>query len=291
MVLDRGERAGREIRYRIQPRPLDATARRMAGPADMLVSGRRRTPGLRREEVAQLAGVGVTWYTWLEQGRDINVSEQVLAAIAGTLRLDPYERVHLYTLAGHPEPPMDRDCKAIPSAMLVMLRQLEPIPAAVINARFDLLAYNRTYERMVGGLDQLPFEDRNWLVLVFTSSRWRAGILDWEDAAARLVGRFRAGMAAHAAESSWKSLVNRLRQESPDFERLWDQHEVRAPENFMKRYAHPEVGMLKLDYTQLWFGERSEIKVAMHTPVDEDTWAKVRLLQEMVDRDPVGARP
>ena len=251
--------------------------------AGLPATGRRRTPGLRREEVAQLAGVGVTWYTWLEQGRDINVSEQVLAAIAGTLRLDPYERVHLYTLAGHPEPPASRACKAIPSAMPVMLRQLEPIPAAVINARFDLLAYNRTYERMVGGLDQLPFEDRNQLLLVFTSPRWRASTLDWEDAAARLVGRFRAGMAAHAAESSWKSLLSRLRQESPDFERLWDQHEVRAPENFTKRYLHPEVGLLTLDYTQLWFGERSEKRLTTYTPVDEDTWAKVRLLQEKVE--------
>jgi transcriptional regulator with XRE-family HTH domain len=250
--------------------------------AGLPATGRRRTPGLRREEVAQLAGVGVTWYTWLEQGRDINVSEQVLAAIASTLRLDPYERVHLYTLAGHPEPPMNRDCKAIPNAMLVMLRQLEPIPAAMINARFDLLAYNHTYERMVGGLEHLPFEDRNQLLQVFTSPRWRASTIDWEDAAGRLVGRFRAGMAAHGAEPSWKSLVTRLRRESPDFERLWNQHEVRAPENFMKRYAHPEVGLLNLDYTQLWFGERSEIKLTTYTPVDEETWAKVRLLEDRV---------
>ncbi|MEV0904587.1 helix-turn-helix transcriptional regulator [Streptomyces hokutonensis] len=248
--------------------------------AGLPATGRRRTPGLRREEVAQLAGVGVTWYTWLEQGRDINVSEQVLAAIAGTLRLDPYERVHLYTLAGHPEPPMDRDSRAVPGAMAVMMRQLEPIPAAVINARFDLLAYNRTYERMVGGLEHLPFEDRNQLLLVFTSPRWRTATVDWEDSAARLAGRFRAGMAAHAAEPGWKNLVTRLRRESPDFERLWDQHDVRAPENFTKRYLHPEVGLLTLDYTQLWFGERSEIKLTTYTPVDEGTWAGVRLLQQ-----------
>ena len=213
--------------------------------AGLPATGRRRTPGLRREEVAQLAGVGVTWYTWLEQGRDINVSEQVLAAIAGTLRLDPYERVHLYTLAGHPEPPMDRDSRAVPGAMAVMMRQLEPIPAAVINARFDLLAYNRTYERMVGGLEHLPFEDRNQLLLVFTSPRWRTATVDWED-----------------------------------FERLWDQHDVRAPENFTKRYLHPEAGLLTLDYTQLWFGERSEIKLTTYTPVDEGTWAGGRLLQQ-----------
>jgi transcriptional regulator with XRE-family HTH domain len=251
--------------------------------AGLPITGRRRTPGLRREEVAQLAGVGVTWYTWLEQGRDINVSEQVLAAIAGTLRLDPYERAHLYTLAGHPEPPMDRECKAIPGAILAMSRQLEPIPAAVINSRFDLLAWNRTYEQLVGGVDHLPFEGRNWLLLVFTSPRWRASILDWEDAAGRLVARFRAGMAAHAAESNWKGLVRQLRQESPDFERLWDQHDVRGPENFTKRYLHPDVGLLTLDYTQLSFGERSALKLVTYTPVDDESWAKVRLLQEKVE--------
>ncbi|MFI5592270.1 helix-turn-helix transcriptional regulator [Amycolatopsis sp. NPDC051758] len=248
--------------------------------AGLPLTGRRRTPGLRREEVAHLAGMGVTWYTWLEQGRDIKVSEQVLAAIAGTLRLDPYERAHLYTLAGHPAPPMERDSAAVPGAVLVLVRQLEPIPAAVVNARFDLLAWNRTYERLVGGVADLPFEDRNWLVLMFTSPRWRASMLDWEDAAARLVGRFRSGMAAHAAESGWKGLVRRLRQESPDFERLWEQHEVRGPENFTKHFLHPEAGLLTLDYTQLSFGERSAIKLATYTPVDEETWAKVRLLRE-----------
>ncbi|WP_216893257.1 MmyB family transcriptional regulator [Nocardia alni] len=220
----------------------------------------------------------MTWYTWPEQAR-VNMSEQVLAAIASTLRLDPFERIHLYTLAGHPEPPMNRDYEAVPAAVLVMLRHLEPIPATVINARFDLLAYNRTYDRMVGGLDQLPFEDRNWLLLMLTSPRWRATILGWEGAASRLVGRFRAGMGAHTAEPSWKSLVSRLRQQSPDFERLWDQHDVRAPENFTKHYLHPEVGVLKLDYTQLWLGERSEIKLITHVPVDDGDWAKVRLLQ------------
>ncbi|MEU3984271.1 helix-turn-helix transcriptional regulator [Streptomyces sp. NPDC026672] len=246
--------------------------------AGLPLTGRRRTPGLRREEVAQLAGMGVTWYTWLEQGRDINVSAQVLAAIARTLRLDPYERVHLYTLAGHPAPPTDRDRTAIPDAVLVMLRQLEPIPAAVINARFDLLAHNHTYGQMVGGLGRLPSEDRNWLLLMFTSPSWRACVLDWEDSAARLVGRFRAGTAAHAADPGWKSLVERLRRESPDFERLWNQHDVRGPENFTKRYRHPEVGLLTLDYTQLWLGESSELKLTTHTPVGEETWTKVRLL-------------
>jgi transcriptional regulator with XRE-family HTH domain len=247
------------------------------------VTTRRRTPGLRREEVAQLAGVGVTWYTWLEQGRDIHASEQVLGAIAATLHLDPYERIHLYTLAGQPEPPIGRDCKVINETMLVMLRQLEPIPAVVSNARYDILARNRTYDRMVGGLDSLPFEDRNSLVLAFTSPAWRARIIDWEENAPRMVAQFRAAMAQHVAESSWKCLVKRLRQESPEFERMWNQHEVRAPENFTKRYLHPDVGLIRFAYTQLWFGQRSEIKLTTYTPADEDSWDKVRELHALAE--------
>jgi transcriptional regulator with XRE-family HTH domain len=247
------------------------------------VTGRRRTPGLRREEVAQLAGVGVTWYTWLEQGRDIHASEQVLAAIAVTLRLDRYERAHLYTLAGQPEPPIQADCRVVTDSMHTMMRQLEPIPATVSNARFDILACNRTYDRMVGGLDQLPFEDRNSLVRLFTSPSWRARIPDWEANAPRMVAQFRAAMAQHVAEPSWKCLLKRLRQESPDFERLWNQHEVRAPENLTKRYLSPEVGMLLFDYTQLWFGQRSEIKLTTYTPADEATWQKVKSLQALVE--------
>jgi transcriptional regulator with XRE-family HTH domain len=247
------------------------------------VIGRRRTPGLRREEVAQLAGVGVTWYTWLEQGRDIHASEQVLAAIAATLRLDPFERAHLYTLAGQPEPPIERDCRAIGDTMLVLLRQLEPIPAAVTNARFDILARNRTYDRMVGGLDVLPFEDRNSLVQAFTNPAWRARIVDWEANGPRVVAQFRANLAQHVTEQSWKCLVKRLRQESAEFERLWNQHDVRAPENFTKRYLNPEVGLLRLEYSQLWLGPRSEIKLTTYTPADEQTWQKVRTLQELVE--------
>src|SRR5690349_24307024 len=103
--------------------------------------GRRRTPGLRREEVAQLAGVGVTWYTWLEQGRDINASEQVLQAIARTLRLDPHEHTHLFRLAGAPEPEREKDCLVITPSLALMLEKLEPYPVTIRNARYDLLAY------------------------------------------------------------------------------------------------------------------------------------------------------
>lgn len=239
------------------------------------IGGRRRTPGLRREEVAQLAGVGVTWYTWLEQGRDIRASEQVLEAIATTLRLDPHERAHLFTLAGAPEPTVDKECRAIPSAVHVMLRQLEPFPVVVQNARTDILAYNRGYDWLMGGVDDIPFEERNSLLLCFTRPAWRARVVDWDDTAPRSVAQFRAAMAQHVAEPGWKCLVKRLREQSPEFEALWNQHEVQAPRNLTKRFLHPDVGVLRFDYTYLWFGRRSEIRMATYTPADEDTQEKI----------------
>ncbi|HEY4022237.1 MAG TPA: helix-turn-helix transcriptional regulator [Pseudonocardiaceae bacterium] len=249
------------------------------------VGGRRRTPGLRREEVAQLAGVGVTWYTWLEQGRDIRASDQVLGAIANTLQLDPYERAHLFTLAGLPEPTVQRECRAISPAIQLILSQLEPLPAMISNARLDILAYNRSYARMVGGLDHIPFEDRNSLLLAFTDPAWQARLIEWDTAAPRLVAQFRAAMAGHVAESSWKCLVKRLREASPEFAAIWDQHEVKAPENLTKRYLNSEVGVLELDYTHLWFGPRSEMRLTTYTPINDATRERIERLYELVLAD------
>src|SRR5215469_4904382 len=137
-------------------------------------ASRRRTPGLRREEVATLAGVGVTWYTWLEQGRDINASPQVLDAVARTLLLDPHERDHLFRLADTADGNGQAECKSLPPTAQLLLDQLEPYPACIRNARYDILAYNRAYEQLMGPLAELPFEERNSLWRMFTSESCRA---------------------------------------------------------------------------------------------------------------------
>jgi transcriptional regulator with XRE-family HTH domain len=243
--------------------------------------GRRRTPGLRREEVAQLAGVGVTWYTWLEQGRDINVSEQVLDAIARTLHLDPNERSHLYTLADAGEPVVEQQCKAISPALQKMLRQLEPFPTSVQNARTDILAFNRSYDALMNGVSRLPYEERNVLWLIFTNPEWRRSLVDWDDSAPRMVAQFRGAMAAHIAEPSWKNLVKRLRAQSPAFDALWDQHEIRSPENITKRFLHPTLGLMRLDFTHLWLGPRSELVMKSYAPADDETAEKLEKLHAM----------
>jgi transcriptional regulator with XRE-family HTH domain len=238
-------------------------------------AGRRRTPGLRREEVAQLAGVGVTWYTWLEQGRDINASEQVLDAISRTLRLDPHEHAHLFTLAGAPEPPVEKECRSISPAVHAILGQLEPFPAMIRNTRCDILAYNRGYNWLLGDVDAIPFEERNNLVQCFLNPEWRRRLPDWEVNAPRMVAGFRAAMAEHVAEPGWKYLVKRLSNESPEFERLWSQHEVASQRVRTKRFVHPDVGLLCFDFAYLYFGPRSEISMATYTPTDEETAAKL----------------
>jgi transcriptional regulator with XRE-family HTH domain len=242
------------------------------------ITGRRRTPGLRREEVAQLAGVGVTWYTWLEQGRDIRPSEQVLGAVARTLQLDPYESAHLFTLAGLPTRPSQRDGNAVPPGVAALLDRIDPWPAVVTNARTDILAYNRGYNWLFGGVDELPFEDRNNAIQCFLG-RWPERMPDWPTHKARSVAQLRAAMADHMSDPNWKALIKRLRRESADFDGLWNQHDVTEPRNLTKRFLHPDAGLLQFHTTYLWLTPGTEIRLASYTPADAETADKLAVLQ------------
>ena len=246
-------------------------------------SRRRRTPGLRREEVAQLAGVGVTWYTWLEQGRNINASAQVLDAIARTLLFDAQERAHLFTLAGAPDTTIADECQALAPSVQLLLDQLEPFPALVVNGRYDLLAFNRIWASSIPHLETIPLEDRNLLWLIFTDPAWRKVVLDWDDAAARMVANYRAAMAEHVAEPAWKSLVARLHRASPEFTSVWERHDVQAPESRVKRIQHPTVGLLRLDYTYLWLGQRLGTRIVSYTPADEQTRKRLESLHRSLE--------
>jgi transcriptional regulator with XRE-family HTH domain len=247
--------------------------------------GRRRTPGLRREEVAQLAGVGVTWYTWLEQGRDIHVSEQVLEAIARTLMLDRHERSHLFRLAGSPVTEIGAECEPVPPEAHAILAKLHPYPATVTNGRYDLLAYNRAYQVLTGDLDALPYEERNTLWLAFTSETMRQALVDWEQATPRMVALYRAAMAEHVAEPAWKCLVKRLQQASPEFATLWRRHDVAEPENLTKRYLHPTLGLLRFTYMNMWLSQRVGLRIVGYLPADDVTREAVGRFDEMTPRE------
>jgi hypothetical protein len=250
---------------------------------------RRRTPGLRREEVAQLAAVGVTWYTWLEQARSIQVSGQVADAIARALLLDQNERKHLFTLAGTADPHPHLDCPGMSPAVRAMIDQVEPLPAAVFNTRYDIIAYNRTYGRLVCDLDALPVEDRNVMWLAFTHPLWRERMLDREQNTRLMAAKFRTSMAGHLAEPAWKEMLRRLQQDSPEFRQAWERHEVLRPGSHVKRYLNPEVGLLAFDFTNLWLGPQDGPRMMVYSPADELTRERLDRLHRIVlaEREPV----
>ncbi|MET7933974.1 helix-turn-helix transcriptional regulator [Streptomyces sp. NPDC005322] len=242
---------------------------------------RRRTPGLRREEVAHLSTVGVTWYTWLEQARDIHVSAQVLDAIARALLLDRSERAHLFALAGTVDPSPWSECTGVPQALRLMLEQLEPFPAVVQNSRFDILAYNRTYRLLMCDLDALPPEDRNCLWLAFTNDDWRASLVEREETIRLMAAKFRAAMAERVAEPAWKALVKRLEDASEEFREIWARHEVVRPGDKIKVFRQSRVGIVRLASTGLWTGPNQGPKLLTYTPADAESRERLERLHTL----------
>jgi transcriptional regulator with XRE-family HTH domain len=232
---------------------------------------------LRREEVAQLSGVGVTWYTWLEQGRDIHPSAQVLDAIARTLQFDAHEHAHLFTLAGVRTQSIAKQCLELCPTVQPIIDHFEPFPACVLNDRLDLLAYNRPYSSFFDDLDTIPIEDRNLLWLSFTHPDWRRAIVDREDIWS-LVAEYRAAMAEHLDEPAWKTLVARLHRASPEFTDVWERHDVQGVESRTKRARHPAVGVLSVVYTNLWLGQRLGTRIVAFTPSDARTRRRLEAL-------------
>ncbi|MET7272375.1 helix-turn-helix domain-containing protein [Streptomyces flaveolus] len=230
---------------------------------------RRRTPGLRREEVAQLSAVGVTWYTWLEQARDIQVSVQVLDALARALLLDPTERAHLFQLAGAVDPTPATVCPSISPAVRALLERFEPYPACVQNSRYDILAHNRTYGLLLCDLDAVPPEDRNCMILSFTHDDWRSSIVHLEETQRLMAARFRATMAGHLTEPAWKMLLKRLRAESAEFQEAWERYEVVAHRSKRKEFLNRYVGRIRVDHTDLWLGPEPGPRMVTYAPADE----------------------
>jgi hypothetical protein len=241
---------------------------------------RRRTPGLRREEVAHLSAVGVTWYTWLEQARDIQVSAQVLDALARALLMDPSERAHLFALGGAADPAPEELPPTISPALLAMLERLEPFPACVQNARYDILAYNRTYSRLMCDMDRLPREDRNCMWLAFTDSQWRTAMCDRGEGTRVMVAKFRAAMVDHLAEPAWKALLARLKA-LPEFCALWDRYEVVGAADKTKHIDNAHVGHLRLRQTSLWLAPQSGGRLVSYVPEDDETRGRLEQLWQV----------
>ncbi len=230
---------------------------------------RRRTTGLRREELAQLAGVGVTWYTWLEQGRPIRASTQVLDAVARTLRLDRAERDHLYRLAGVPpaEPAADV-CRVVGPEMQQILDGITTLPACLLNERFDLLGWNELYARLFPSVVRAPAERRNTLWLSFTHPACCHPYVSRAEQLGMLVAQLRSAYGRHLGEPAWTGFVAELRAASPEFGRLWDQHEVASPARYLKVFQHPAHGEMVMTTHSLAIGAAPGHRIVVYTPAD-----------------------
>lgn len=232
------------------------TRRARLQPADVGVRsyGRRRVPGLRREELAQLAGVSVAYYTRLEQGNANNVSAEVLEATARALRLSESERAHLFHLAKPPSPSHRRAAprpQRVRRALVQMLDVLEGVPAYVWGRRTDVLAWNDAAAAVFGSRIERPAGQRNWARIVFLDPEAQDFFLDWGRKASEVVGQLRMDAGMHGDDPLLASLIGELSSRSPEFRRLWAAHDVKRQSHGGLRIRHPLVGELPLRYETL----------------------------------------
>jgi hypothetical protein len=237
---------------------------------------RRRTPGLRREEVALLAGVGVSWYTWLEQGRPINASWQVLDAVARALRLDGAERWHLYRLA-EAMPVRSLAVAAVPDALRDVLSSLDPLPAVLINSRFDIVETNDAHEEMFWDWHSLPCVHKNLLWCAVTEPRARELFLNYDQEIPHMVARLRAAYAQHIGDPEWEEDIRRLAGLSAEFAELWARHEVAGPASRTLQFRHPGAGPMAFTRTELDVAAAPDLRIAVYSPLDEATQARLPL--------------
>ncbi|MEU8778115.1 helix-turn-helix transcriptional regulator [Streptomyces sp. NPDC048606] len=229
-------------------------------------TGRRRTPGLRREELALLAGMSATWYTYLEQGRDVRASEQVLEALAGALRLGPPERDHLFRLAGRapadgetPPAPLDPDVAAVPLL-------LQPHPAYVIDGTYEVLSHNPATEGAFPGLVPADGRRPNLARWTFLEPRAREVLVDWEPEARGLLARVRTLTGARPEDPRLARLVDELREGSPEVRAWWPHFEVEARGGGRKRLRSPDGAVVTYAYTAFHVAGSPEQTLVVYAP-------------------------
>ncbi|GAB2480491.1 helix-turn-helix transcriptional regulator [Comamonas humi] len=242
--------------------------------------GRVRTPGLRREEVAQLAGIGVTWYTKLEQGREVQPSRQAIESIARALQCNDDELRHLLALAGikldQPGPAStdEPDC-----LHMQLLDKLLPYPAQMQSAAFDLLAVNSAYERLMGiSLQRLPALQRNCLHMSLFDARWQRVVRHEPQTIERMVAMLRAASTQQSGDRAIAERIDYFLAHSPAFRNAWERYQVRSPENQEKTFDHPEIGLIHLRQTYWWSAPRSGSRMVVYLPIGE---ADARALERL----------
>ncbi len=249
-------------------------ARRGAlSPHDVgLISGpRRRTTGLRREEVALLANVSVSWYTWLEQGRPINASVDVIDALAGALLLDGVERDHLLALSGHPgRAPIAPGRDQAPESVVRLLDALAPSPAYVLGPRWDFIAWNEPFRVLYPHVVALHPDERNLVWVIFGEPSTRQLVGDWEMEARRVLSQFRAESLPVRDDPAVAAMVQRLLTSSVEFAQWWPRHDVGGFESHRRVFHHPSAGRLEFVTQQLIPAGEPDLRVVVHLAIDGD---------------------
>jgi len=239
--------------------------------------GRRRTPGLRREEVAQRANISPTWYTWLEQGRGGAPSADVLNRIASGLMLTEPEREHLFILGlGHPPEVRYKAVDGVTPRLQRVLEAMEVSPAIVKTALWDVVAWNRAAAAVLTDYGALPPAERNILRLIFSNSRVRAAQEDWQSVARFVVGAFRADAARAGAAAEIGQFVEELSRLSPEFEALWLANDVNAYGEGVKRLHHAELGLLELEFSAFSVDGRPDLGMIVYNPATSADEERIR---------------
>ncbi|HEX4183972.1 MAG TPA: helix-turn-helix transcriptional regulator [Caulobacteraceae bacterium] len=240
---------------------------------------RRRTPGLRREEVAQRANISPTWYTWLEQGRGGAASADVLDRIARALMLTEIEREHLFLLGlGRPPDVRYPSAEGVTPRLQRVLDALEPSPAMIKTATWDVVAWNQAAVAVLTDYALLPPEQRNILRMMFCEPRARAMQFDWEGVARAVVAAFRVDVARAGAGDQVKALVEELSAKSPEFEAIWRDNDVRSHGDGVKRLRHPVVGPIALEYSSFAVDGRPDLAMVVYNPATPEDAERVRSL-------------
>ncbi|RWP85440.1 MAG: XRE family transcriptional regulator [Mesorhizobium sp.] len=248
-------------------------------PASFGFSGRRRTPGLRREEVAQRANISPTWYTWLEQGRGGAPSADVLNRIAKGLLLTEAEREHLFMLGlGRPPEVRYTGAEGVSPRLQRLIDTLDASPAIVRTATWDVVAWNRAARVVLTDYSALPEGERNILRFMFLSPHIRARQHDWQNLARFVVGSFRADAARAGAVSEVRELVDELCSASPEFAALWRANDVLSHGDATKRLKHPELGDIELEYSGFAVDGRPDLSLTVYNPVDSAVADRIRAL-------------
>lgn len=241
---------------------------------------RRRTPGLRREEVAQRAFISPTWYTWLEQGRGGAPSSDVLNRIAGALMLTDLEREHLFLLGlGRPPEVQFRKSEGVTPRLQRVLDALDPSPALIRTAIWDVVAWNRAATALLLDYGALPPEKRNILRFMFTDPRARAAQYNWESVARFILGTFRADAARAGAVAEVEPLVDELCRLSPEFKEMWRDNDIAGLHgDAVKKIRHPVLGAVSFEYSAFAVDGRTDLTMVVYNPATADDAARIRSL-------------